>query len=258
MVFYYLIKVILFSKDYGDTMTNEEIDLILREGKSHIAIEYKDGYVVKEFKNKNFVYLEILNKLNKMGFWFIPKFKKIDPNFIMYEFIDGKPYKREQKIKKSNIKLLAQMLRAITDVLLEGENNVYYAHGDINPTNLVFNNDDELIGIVDWDSIHVTDNLNEDLFHTMWTCLNISNFKKSIKKKLKMIKLFLKKYGYEVKGESDKIVNNFYKVLEQERKKIESNNNLENNDKLEKINQTIEYIKFYEEEISKLDSYFAK
>ena len=67
----------------------------------------------------------------------------------MYEFIDGKPYKREQKIKKSNIKLLAKMLRAITDVLLEGKNNVYYAHGDINPTNLVFNNDDELIGIVD-------------------------------------------------------------------------------------------------------------
>ena len=68
MVFYYLIKVILFSKDYGDTMTNEEIDLILKEGKSRIAIEYKDGYVIKEFKNKNFVYLDILNKLNKMEF----------------------------------------------------------------------------------------------------------------------------------------------------------------------------------------------
>lgn len=217
-----------------------------KTGKSNISIYVSNGVITKNIHSNN-EYIKPLNYLMSKNLDFIPTYLSLNSNELKYKYIDGKIMKKVKKLSKKQIVQLAKMIKIISTNLQDLDNECY-AHGDINPMNLIFDNKRNIISIIDWDSLHKTDYKNEDLFYTMWTCINIGNHKFA-KTKINLIYMFLKTYDYKIKLPNDEIINNFYQIFE-----IKKNQTIQSNrqDKERIFNWINDSKKFIEKHLNKI------
>ena len=127
-------------------MSNKKIIKKFTIGKSHVSLHFENGIIIKKI-NKNHQYIRPLKILLEHNFSFIPNYLYFDNNTLKYPYIIGKNVKKVNKLSKSNLIILANFLRQVNDVFIK--NNEYYAHGDISPTNLIFDKNKKLISIID-------------------------------------------------------------------------------------------------------------
>ena len=224
-----------------------------KTGKSNISMYINDGIVIKNIRS-NSEYIKPLNYLMSMNLNFIPNYISFNSNELKYRYINGKIMNSVKKLSKKQIIQLAKMIKEVSIHLSNVENEMY-AHGDINPMNLVFDTKKNVISIIDWDSLHKTDYKNEDLFYTIWTCINIGNHKFA-KLKIKLIYLFLKTYEYKIKLSEDEIIYNFYKIFEIKKNQA-INNNLKDKERiLNWINDSKKFIEKHSSKIRKIERSF--
>lgn len=222
-------------------------------GKSNISMYVKDEIVIKNIHTNN-EYIKPLNYLMSMNLNFIPSYISFNSNELKYRYINGKIMKSVKKLSKKQIIQLAKMLKEVSIHLSNVENEIY-AHGDINPMNLIFDTKKNVISIIDWDSLHKTDYKYTDLFYTMWTCINIGNHKFA-KLKIKLIYLFLKTYEYKIKLSEDEIIYNFYKIFEIKKNQVINSDRQDKERVLNWINDSKKFIEKHSNEIRKIERSF--
>lgn len=222
----------------------------LKNGLSNLDISYSNGVITKKIKYNN-EYIVPLTKLLNEKHWFIPNYFQIDNELIKYEYIVGKTLRKTKRISKKNLIILSKIIKKIYNSFLN--NDTFYGHGDISPVNLVFNKKNQLISVIDWDSLHETSFKYEDLFYSMWTCINIGNHWFS-NKKIKLIFLFLKHFDYQINGNiENEIVMNFNIIFDLTLKKAITQNYKNLDVIINWINDSKKFINKYQNKINKLE-----
>ena len=124
----------------------------------------------------------------------VQKLLEVRDGYDWFESIDGQRYQIGGLEAKCYAREVVKSLRRINDVSrAKLDNGKVYAHGDLSPVNVLFKND-ELAGIINWDSCHVGEEY-EDFINVCWTFLGIASYTRDNADIYETIKQLLSDYG---------------------------------------------------------------
>lgn len=205
-------------------------------GKSNLGFEIKNNLIIKRIKENN-QYITILKAIlsDENLKQLIPNYLELNSKFISYKPIRGRTLKKVKSLSFRNLKILALFLKEFND-----KTDFKYIHGDISPTNLIFNIFLKIKKIIDWDSLQTNIYFKHyDLFFTIWTCVNIGS-NRFRKLKIKKINYFLKYYNFNF--DKYNVIDGFDKIFEYYEQKSKKENNYEFNKIQKWINDSRKFI----------------
>lgn len=161
----------------------------------------ENGQVVKRSTNnpEEYAFLKLMADQNTA---LTPRLLKQENGLDYFTYFRGQSAYYVQEMPLNETMQVAKFLRKIADISKKalGKNQVY-VHGDLSPMNAVFK-DDELVGIIDWDSTHIGQDY-EDFIYLAWTWLNIGDYARNNEQILADLIVLLKTYGADASFKKD-------------------------------------------------------
>lgn len=226
---YYIEKPVDLSNEVNSLLQklDEELNEIvfsvkeLTGGLSNKQIRIENGKLIKAHSN-NVIEYEFLNYMQSVGYNKVPKIIEINKNGRdIFTYIPGNVAKYVFEMSKEEIEEVLFELKKINSLSRKKLNkNMVYVHGDLSPQNVVFK-DNELVGIIDWDSCYVGPDYY-DFIYIFWTWCNVGSYNRNNEEIFTKLKEMLKIYEADFMFKKD-FANKIREVMESRLKNLNKN-----------------------------------
>lgn len=152
-----------------------------------------DGMVVKKATDNSIEY-DALDFFGKCGVSFVPKLLKTKDGLDYFTYFKGNTYSYVRRMDWPLIEQVVKSLKELNERSKQKLEGKVYVHGDLFQSNVVFDADNQLTGIIDWDHCHIGEEY-EDLVYVMWTWINLGDQNKLGDDSFLLVKKCLEVYG---------------------------------------------------------------
>lgn len=170
----------------------ETKQLNLNGGYSGLSVRYINEVIEKERTFNKYEY-DFLKLMEANGYSKTPKYLGLKNGKDIFSYINGETIPYTYEMNEKAIVAITQELKIINEISKKYLNGKVYVHGDLGTQNVVFNNN-EIIGIIDWDSTFIGEEY-DDFIYIFWTWANVGNLQRNDDKMFELLKLMIDTYN---------------------------------------------------------------